>query len=406
MPEEKAILRSRRIGGEDLPADLTIDPINGHRWPDSPLADVEMDIDIVRGQTDASDAKRPDETVVPSMDIQLIEPVGCPDAELEAVGRKSKTWGIDAVGARDCTYTGEGITVAILDSGIDGSHPAFEGIELIQRDFTDQARPDTCPDDHGHGTHCAGIIFGREVAGQRIGIAPGVQRAVIGKIFGKNEAGTSARVYEAIDWAADQGAHVISMSIAFNILSYVIRLRRRKKLPRGMAITKALSAYRDNLLFIDRIVSLLSHHPRVKPLLIAAAGNDSQRDRSSDHEIDARMPAAVDGVVAAGALRHNMDRKLTVSRFSNTGVDVVAPGSAILSARPGGDLRYRTGTSMAGAHVAGVAALWAEKLMLENLHLNPAVLRARLVGRASTASLQPGFGPKTVGAGLVQAPRR
>ena len=84
------------------------------------------------------------------------------------------------MGADTSSCTGNGIVVAVLDTGIDASHPAFAGVEVIQKDFTGEGDGDQ----HGHGTHCAGTIFGRNVNGTRIGVAMGVKKALIGKVLG------------------------------------------------------------------------------------------------------------------------------------------------------------------------------------------------------------------------------
>ena len=91
-------------------------------------------------------------------------------------------------GRRDrSTWTGEGVTVAVLDTGIDSKHPAFAGVDIVEKDFTGTGNGDR----QGHGTHCAGTIFGRDVDGKRIGVARGVKRALIGKVLGDEGGGDS-----------------------------------------------------------------------------------------------------------------------------------------------------------------------------------------------------------------------
>ena len=68
--------------------------------------------------------------------------------------------------------TGNGIVVAVLDTGIDKNHPAFSGAQIIEKDFSGEGNGDQ----HGHGTHCAGTILGRTTGGKRIGVAPGVPK--------------------------------------------------------------------------------------------------------------------------------------------------------------------------------------------------------------------------------------
>ncbi len=99
----------------------------------------------------------------------------------------------------------------MLDTGIDANHPAFAGVQLVQRNFTEEPPQDL----HGHGSHCAGTIFGRDVAGTRIGVARNIKRALIGKVLGEG-GGSSATLARAIHWALEEGAHVISMSLGID----------------------------------------------------------------------------------------------------------------------------------------------------------------------------------------------
>jgi subtilisin family serine protease len=117
------------------------------------------------------------------MPIALIEPVSSPGDRTTGPAEAVAAWGIEAVGASTSPFTGKGVTVAVLDTGIDKGHPAFAGVEITGRNFT-AGTPDDISDTNSHGTHCAGTIFGRAVAGTRIGVAPGVSRAVIGKVLG------------------------------------------------------------------------------------------------------------------------------------------------------------------------------------------------------------------------------
>jgi subtilisin family serine protease len=143
---------------------------------------------------------------------------------------------------------------------------------------------------------------------------------------------------------------------------------------------------------------------RQPTLIVAAAGNESRRDVNPDFEIAVSPPAVAEGIISVAALGQHADG-LTVARFSNTGANVAAPGVAITSARPGGGLASMSGTSMATPHVAGLAALWAEKIMQSSGALNGLQLMARLIGSATSTGLQPGLDPFDIGAGLVRAPQ-
>ena len=139
-----------------------------------------------------------------NMPMKLIAPVALNLPAQPAA--TTVTWGVQAVRADTSPFTGNGIVVAVLDTGIDPNHPAFAGVELVRKNFTDAGDDD----DHGHGTHCAGTIFGRDVNNTRIGIARGVTKAMIGKVLGGNGGGSDV-VMQAIQWATNSGANVISM---------------------------------------------------------------------------------------------------------------------------------------------------------------------------------------------------
>ena len=336
--------------------------------------------------------------VAPVIPMRLIEPVEVQAAAEPAAG--GTEWGIQAVGADTSPFSGAGIVVAVLDTGIDPSHDAFSGVGLIQQDFTGEGNGDQ----HGHGTHCAGTIFGRTTNGTRIGVAPGVTTALIGKVLGA-EGGSSDQIVRAIQWAIENGANVISMSLGMDFPGAVAGLVRAG-LPTELATSRALEAYRANVQLFERLASLIrAQEPFRQPtLIVAAAGNESRRDVNPDFEIAVSPPAVAEGIISVAALGQHA-QGLTVARFSNTGANVAAPGVAITSAKPGGGLTSMSGTSMATPHVAGLAALWAERIMQSSGSLNGLQLMARLIGSATSTGLQPGLDPFDIGAGLVRAPQ-
>ncbi|MGC2780129.1 MAG: S8 family serine peptidase [Bradyrhizobium sp.] len=331
------------------------------------------------------------------MPITLIKPfdVGTGAAATDA-------WGIPAVKADSSGFTGDGVVVAVLDTGIDNTHPAFAGVTLVEKDFTGSGNGDQ----HSHGTHCAGTIFGRDVGGTRIGIARGVKKALIGKVLDAAGGGSSEMIFRGIQWALDEGAHVISMSIGFDFPGSVERMAAGG-LPSRPAVSNALEAYRSNLRFFDALMQMVKAQAafRDTAVVVAASGNESERKGAPAFTIAASLPAAADGVVSVAALSRGAGGKFEIADFSNTMAQVAAPGVDILSAKIGGGLSSKSGTSMACPHVAGVAALWWEALKKSgtvkpaaNLVVNNLIIRAR------TDVLDAGATPEDRGTGIVTAP--
>jgi subtilisin family serine protease len=336
--------------------------------------------------------------IAPPMPVQLIEPLDFdPNIALPTAGN---AWGVEAVGADACAETGAGAVVAILDTGIDASHAAFSGMNLVQKDFTGEGNGDN----NGHGTHCAGTVFGRDVNGVRIGIARGVQNALIGKVLGES-GGDTAGILDAIYWAVTNGANVISMSLGMDFPRYV-QLLEQSGYPKPAAISLGLQGYRANVRMFEKLAELV----RAQGLglgrtcvIVAAAGNESRRELVNGYEIAVAPPATADGIVSVGALGQTgiSTQPYSVASFSNTGPNVSAPGVAITSAKAGGGLVAMNGTSMATPHVAGVAALWCERMRVQGQPIVADQLIARLLG---TARYLPNLDQLDVGAGMISSP--
>ncbi|AYK16209.1 MAG: S8 family peptidase [Methanosarcina flavescens] len=329
------------------------------------------------------------------MPMKLVEPVGSPSAPTA-----TKCWGIDAVRASESPYDGTGITVAVLDTGIDPNHPAFKGVKLVQKNFTEEADNDI----HGHGTHCAGTIFGQDVNDIRIGIAKNIKCALIGKVLGKG-GGSSDTLAKAIQWAVNEGANVISMSLGIDFPGYVDWLVREYRMDIKPATSLALEEYRANVnLFTElaRVVAAQGEFGR-SAIIVAASGNESNRPK---YEISVSPPAAATGIVAIGALGES-NRGYTVARFSNNQVNIAAPGVNVISADAGTDgLVSMNGTSMATPHAAGIAALWAQRQLELTGRINNVSLMAQLIASGTFDSLAPGSEEDDVGTGIIQAPLR
>lgn len=230
---------------------------------------------------------------------------------------ETQDWGLKFSGVADewQRTKGEGVTVAVLDTGCDFDHPDLIGAVTTYADFT---RSVVGPRDaQGHGTHCAGIIAARQNQVGVIGVAPRC-KLVVGKVLGDDGTGSTASIARGIDWAINVGADVISMSLGSPTPTDDIK----------RALERAVVA---------------------KKFIVCAAGNDGRPNSVG-------YPAAWDDLaIAVGAI--GPDGRL--ANFSSRGrqVDVCAPGVDVLSCWPGGRYAKLSGTSMATPFVAGVVAL-------------------------------------------------
>jgi len=227
---------------------------------------------------------------------------------------------------------GQGIIVAVIDSGCHLDHPALAGRVKAYKDFTPERAART-PDYTGHGTHCCGVVAAAD-NGAMGGVA---ERAtlVVAKTLGKKRLGkpgaSNAMVARAIEWCVDQGASVISMSWGYFTSN-----------DRGGTVGRALAkAARSGV------------------VLCAATGNQSRRN-------EIKFPAKHRDVIGVGNWDQSSDR-LWRSSNKGDGVFVVVPGRRIFSTDiSGSGYRSRTGTSMATAFMSGCVALLLGKFKTED----------------------------------------
>ncbi len=233
---------------------------------------------------------------------------------------RPEQWALDMVHA-DTAWTtsrGAGVVVAVIDSGVDGSHPDLIGALVpgfnARTDRGDTSSPDTDPD--GHGTHVAGTIAARQGNGIGIaGLAPDSQIMPVKALDAQGE-GYMSDVVEGMTWAVDHGAGVINLSLGGPDADFA-----------SSAVTYARSK---------------------GVTVVAAAGNDGTTTPM--------YPAAVPGVLGVAAV----DANGNAASYSNRGswVDIAAPGSRIISTVPAPEnYASYSGTSMATPHVSAVAAL-------------------------------------------------
>jgi subtilisin family serine protease len=369
-----------------------------------PVAD-QVSIDVVDGhETDAGQLRAdPNNMAVMDADIafKLIEPratANSASGPIDNVGGIRMPVGVLAVRAHNTPFTGQGVTVAVLDTGIDDQHPAFAGKTLVKRNFSADSGgdPQNVGDSHGHGTHCAATICGDIVGDLRVGVAPGVKTLCVGKVLGQQGC-TLEVLLKGMLWAVlDQKASVVSMSLGYDLAGNSQRLIAKGVNP-AIATQAAMRQQSDIMKGISTLRTFLeSQSPNV--VFVAATGNESSRPQ---FVLDADLPAAeLFSVGAVGRQGNAWD----IASFSNGRADIVAPGVDVVSAAPGGGWATMSGTSMATPHAAGVAALWTEKLRNAGSLAVPEAVRAAMKANATMAPLAiQDVG--AIGCGMAQAPQ-
>lgn len=391
------VLRDRSTLPTRSPLDINnLSSISAER-AHSPEPELEVARDATKADIADLAAAQGTIAIAPVFPTRLIEPethVASPG------GSRNSTvpWGLDAVGASTSSMTGNGVTVAVLDTGIDANHQAFSQVSINERDFSGAGNGDV----NGHGTHCAGTIFGGAVNGMQIGVAPNIERAYVGKVLDDNGSGGSDWLFSAIQWAADQKVDVLSMSLGFDFPGLVARLVDMGR-PVQAATSIALQGYRANLRMFDSLMEM--YRARMAfgkgTVVVAAAGNESNRP---NYEVAVSIPAAANGIISVGALA-NTPAGLQPAYFSNTFPIISAPGVGVRSAQAGGGLADLDGTSMACPHVAGVACLWWQSLRQAGFNQpNAAGVISRMRASARTDVFAPNIDPSDCGEGLVTAP--
>ncbi|WP_441217087.1 S8 family serine peptidase [Phytohabitans sp. LJ34] len=247
---------------------------------------------------------------------------------------------IGAPAAWRAGYDGKGVKVAVLDSGYDATHPALKNRVVAEANFTDEA--DTV-DRTGHGTHLAATIAGRGKGGAGLpgtGVAPKAD-LLVGKVLNSSGSGDLSWVIAGMEWAVGQGARIVNLSM-------------------GAEAFEGPDA-------ASEAVDALSASSGA--LFVVAAGNSGPSAQT------VTTPGTASSALTVGAVSKS-DALATFSgrgpRLGDGAVkpEVTAPGVAIVAARAAGttlgepiDKAYTSmsGTSMAAPHVAGAAALLAQR---------------------------------------------
>lgn len=314
-------------------------------------------------------------------------------------------WGIEATKADLSKRTGAGVTIAVLDTGIHQAHPAFNDIRerFLCRDFTGGSDKEEAIDRDGHGTHCAGTIFGREVAETRIGVATGVSRALIGKVL-SDKGGDSAMLFDALMWSSREGADIVSMSLGFDFPGMIEMLKEDGMAPE-VAASNALVVFGQNLRAFDALMANFRASEFVgrNMLVISAAGNESRRDVDGEFRISVSLPAASNGVISVAAYGRS-ESGFSIAPFSNSDPLIAGPGVDIVSADLGKGLAQMSGTSQACPHIAGLAALWWEEIASQGEKPTPDRVREKLFNNVTTDGLPRDCDESERGRGRALAP--
>ncbi|BEL12332.1 hypothetical protein Q0Z83_105230 [Actinoplanes sichuanensis] len=279
-----------------------------------PVVTVKEATDKASAAKLVQDAQKADGAVSVEMDAP-VHALGVPSG---SDPYRSQQWDFTKIRVADAWQksTGSGVVVAVIDTGVDSTHPDLKGNVLSGYDAIAN-RVTAGTDGNGHGTHVAGTIAA--VTGNGVGVsgvAPDVKILPV-KVLSDSGSGTMSDTAEGIVWAADHGAQVINMSLGSS--------------SKVTAVSNAIAYARSKGVTV-----------------VAAAGNERASGSPTSY------PGADAGVIAVAAT-DSADR---VASYSNAGsyVDVAAPGSAIISTYKG-SYASLNGTSMASPHVAAVAAL-------------------------------------------------
>lgn len=258
-------------------------------------------------------------------------------------------------------YNGSGVKIAVLDTGIDASHPEFTGRIIAQQDFTGSASG--FMDVLGHGTHVAGIAAGNMLnGGQFNGVAPGAL-LMNAKVLDDSGSGTTSSVISGLQWAlspsgnasSHDGANVIIMSFG--------------------------SPYQTP---DDPLIAAIQNVVAQGVTVVVASGNCGSGCTASycNGFVGVTTPGNSPDVITVGAVDDNFQWACFSGGGNVSGEtkpDLVAPGISVYSSIPGNSYRNSTGTSMSTPFVGGAAAL----LLQQNPGLPPSVVKAVLESSAT-----------------------
>ncbi|UKS25275.1 S8 family serine peptidase [Paenibacillus sp. HWE-109] len=281
-----------------------------------------------------------------------------------------KQWGklaahLDDMGSYTTTSQNEKVTVAVLDTGADLTHPDIKNSIVSGYDFIN--KDTVAQDDNGHGTHVSGIITAQASSGASIGVAPGVKIMPLKVLNDKGE-GDSALLVQAIQFAITNHADIINMSLSVSGNSKALH-----------DVIK--QAHNQHILLVSAAGNESNHWINTEQGQMNTPAGDSLRyARYTDY------PAAYEEVISVGAIVQLPDKSYSLADFSNVGkVDVVAPGVNIYSTALNGGYIYMSGTSQATPIVTGLSAL----LKAANKNLDEEDIRTILRTSRNPIAFQP-----------------
>lgn len=258
---------------------------------------------------------------------------------------KVSAWGLRTTGALGVwgafEARGKGITIGLLDTGVDPNHPDLKGKIAAWAEFDSQGQEISTSKPHDsdkHGTHCAGTMVGGNASGRWIGMAPEAKIAAALVLNGAM-GGTDAQVLAGIDWAIEQQVDVINMSLGGVVW--------------GPEVPSTYTSAIHNAL-------------RVGIPVVTAIGNEgSQTSGSPGNDYLAFAVGALDNLSRAAGFSGGRTQVVSQSPFFPEDMlplvyskpDISAPGVAVWSSVPGNKWEYFNGTSMAAPHVSGAIAL-------------------------------------------------
>jgi major intracellular serine protease len=265
---------------------------------------------------------------------------------------------------------GKGVVVAILDTGIDTTHPDLKDRIIGGRNFTAEGNKNDFTDHNGHGTHVAGTIAGSENETGVVGVAPEAS-LLICKVLGANGSGSYKGITDAIKWATkwrgpnNERVRVMNMSLGG---PYNDRQQHRA----------ILEACAEGI------------------LVVVASGNEGD---ANEETLEYGYPALINECVTISAC--DSDKKLAYFSNNSRQVDFISAGVDVLSTYPTGQYAVLSGTSMATPHVTGAIALI---INMGEKYFGRTLTESEIYALVAKCSCSLGYKPTSEGHGFIDLP--